>query len=374
MGLNTEIFYKILKKNNVNFFCGVPDSLLKNICSYITDNNNEKSHIITANEGSAISIAAGYYLAKNEVPLVYMQNSGLGNAINPLTSIAAPEVYGVPMLLMIGWRGEPGIIDEPQHAKKGEITLKLLETMKIPSIVLSDQDDLASFEIEKAINTANKMKSPVAIVVRKGLFDDYKLKKIATDETSFEREKAIDIIVKSTDSKRSVYLGNTGKIGRELYEIRRANNQNGECDFLNIGGMGHTSQIALGIALNTDKKVYCLDGDGALIMHMGGMTSVGQLAKGNLYHILLNNYSHDSVGGQPTFGKEIDFLDIARSCGYSSSIKVTNEEELLKALKVQSSGPVFIEVIVKKGARKDLGRPKESLSELKLKLMEYLKI
>ncbi len=371
--INVDFFFNSLRQNNIDFFCGVPDSLLKNICAKITDELDEKSHIITANEGAAVALATGYHFATGEIPLVYMQNSGFGNTINPLTSLAAPEVYGVPMILLIGWRGEPGIKDEPQHMKKGAITLSLLETMKIPYQIIPDENEAAEKVIKSSIKTAQQGNTPVALVVRKNLFDKYKLKSIKKDKSDLTREAAIKTILEQTQHEDAIYLGSTGKIGRELYEVRQTLAQSGEKDFLNVGSMGHTSQIALGIAMHTEKKVFCLDGDGAMIMHMGGLTSIGDLASKNFIHVVLNNFAHDSVGGQPTLADKIDFGRIAKACGYKKSIKVTTIFELESIFDDNLDGPILIEVLVKKGARDNLGRPKESPAENKEKLMHYLK-
>lgn len=370
--LDTEKFLETLIRNNIKFYSGIPDSLLKNICAAITDRFSEREHVITANEGSAIALAAGFYLATQEIPLVYMQNSGLGNTINPLTSLAAPEVYGIPMLLMIGWRGEPGVKDEPQHVKKGKITIPLLDTMGIPYFILPREDKEAALIIRKAIELAKSENTPVALLIKKDLFSKYSLRTNKEDISTLGREEAIEIILKNTSAKNSVYFGNTGMIGRELYETRKRIGGDPKSDFLNVGSMGHTSQIALGVSLNTNKTVYCIDGDGSLIMHLGGITTIGNLAKDNFIHIILNNSAHDSVGGQPTIADKIDFNAISLASGYKSYSRIKNKEDLEKELSKKLVGPVMIEVLVKKGNRPDIGRPKESPSENKKMFMKNL--
>ena len=372
--ISSKSFFNLLKDSDIDFFTGVPDSLLKDICAYITDHVDKKKHIIAANEGNAVSIASGYYLATNKIPLVYMQNSGIGNSINPLVSLTDPEVYSIPALLVIGWRGRPGIKDEPQHVKQGKVTTTLLDSIDIPYEILSDDIDAVKIQIDKAISFMREKKSPFALIVPKGTFEGYKLKNIEKDKTEFERERAIQIVADSISTTNSVVLSTTGKISRELYEHRI--NTRGSCnDFLNVGSMGHVSQIALGVALaKPNKKVFCFDGDGATLMHMGGLGIIGDMAPENLKHIIFNNGAHESVGGQPTIGYQVDFQALARACNYKQVLKVESEIELMDKLAnfIEQDGPSFLEVIVKKGARSDLGRPKESPLEIKRNFMESL--
>lgn len=370
--LDTEKFLASLIDQKIKFFAGVPDSLLKNICAAITDRFSEKEHVITANEGSAVALAAGYYLATEEVPLVYMQNSGLGNTVNPLTSLAVPDVYGIPMLLMIGWRGEPGVKDEPQHVKKGRITIPLIETMGIPYFILPEEDCEAANITKRAIALAKLKNTPVALLIKKDLFSKYSLKNKKEDISTLGREEAIEIVLNKSSSLVSVYFGSTGMIGRELYETRKRLGGDSKSDFLNVGSMGHTSQIALGVSLNTAKTVYCIDGDGSLLMHLGGITTIGNLAQDNFIHIVLNNSAHDSVGGQPTIADKIDLKAISLASGYKAYFKATNREELESIFTNKLNGPLMLEVLVKKGNRADIGRPKESPSENKKIFMDNL--
>ena len=248
--IDCDKFYNILVNNGIDFFTGVPDSLLKDFCAYITDNTQGDKNIIAANEGNAVALAAGYYLATNKFGLIYMQNSGEGNAINPLTSLTDPEVYSIPMLLLIGWRGEPGIKDEPQHKKMGKITLKLLETLEIPYSLLDDNFEIT---IKKAIEHMKNNKSPYAIVARKGIFKDYQLEEKLVSDFHMNREEAIKTIIPLLDSN-DIIISTTGKTSRELYELRKSLNQSCNKDFLTVGSMGHSSSIALGIALNKPNK------------------------------------------------------------------------------------------------------------------------
>lgn len=366
-------FVSCLQETGVSFFTGVPDSLLKSFCAYVTDNCGG-SHVIAANEGGAVALASGHYLATGKPALVYMQNSGQGNAVNPLASLADPDVYSIPMVLLVGWRGEPGVKDEPQHVKQGKVTVSLFETLGIPTEVLPD-DDVAALELtQKMVERAKAESRPVALIVRKGLFAEYKLKNKKPDIAALKREDAIQVILENIGSE-AVVVSTTGMISREVYEIRERLGQDHSKDFLTVGSMGHAIMIALGIAkAQPSRRVFCLDGDGASIMQMGNMAIAGQSGCNNLTHIVLNNAAHDSVGGQPTVGGKIGLGAIAKSCGYH----VLSENFPISLTAVSANGlgcymrnvlsthnglgansPAFIEIKVAKGARKDLGRPKE---------------
>ena len=372
--IRPQFFYELLKENGTGFFTGVPDSLLKSFCAYLTDTAGSKNHIIAANEGCAVGLAAGHYFATGRVPLVYMQNSGLGNTVNPLLSLADREVYSVPLLLVIGWRGEPNVHDEPQHIKQGRVTCSLLDAMEIPYCILSDEETEVKLQLEKAYSHIKASSSPYAVVVRKGIFDSYKLKTNEAVPAEMSREEAIEKIILNAPSN-ACFVSTTGMASRELYELRDKHGQGHAKDFLTVGSMGHASQIALGIALSKpDKKIFCIDGDGAAIMHLGGLTAIGSQRPKNMVHIILNNGAHDSVGGQPTVGRKINLCAVAQACGYDKVVSVKTLEELQSRLKelCTNSGSVFIEVLVSKGARPDLGRPKSSPIENKKAFMEFL--
>ena len=373
--IRPSYFYDLLIKNGTDFFAGVPDSLLKNLCAYITDNAPAENHIISANEGSATGLATGYHLATGKIPMIYMQNSGEGNMVNPLMSIADPDVYSIPMLIVIGWRGEPGVHDEPQHVKQGKVTCDLLEAMKVPYEVLSDNEADLPAQFEKAYKYIKENNAQYAFVIRKGIFDEYKLVNNIPVEGKMSREEAIEKIMLSADD-RTAFVSTTGMISRELYEQRDKHNMRHERDFLTVGGMGHASQIALAIAMQKkDRLVYCLDGDGASIMQMGGMATIGSRKPSNYVHFVLNNGAHDSVGGQPTVAREIDLCAIATGCGYENVVKVETPEELDAVLNDAETKEklTFVEVFVRKGNRPDLGRPKSTPVENKRALMEFLK-
>ena len=373
--INCEKFYNKLVNKNINFFTGVPDSLLKDFCAYITDNTDSKNNIIAANEGNAIALASGYYLATGKIGLVYMQNSGLGNAINPLTSLVDPEVYSIPMLLLIGWRGEPDMKkDEPQHIKQGKITLKLLDTLGIKYSSLPNSMEKANEVIDDATNYMKSFNAPYAIVVSKETFEHYNLKNEIITKYELSREEAIKLIVDKLDKDYAV-ISTTGMTSRELFEYREELGQGHSNDFLTVGSMGHSSQIALGVALSKpDKQVYCLDGDGAVIMHMGALAIIGSQSLKNFKHIVVNNGAHDSVGGQPTVAFKIDIPSIASACGYKLALSAETRNEFMEKLSLikSSEGPCLLEVKVNKGHRNNLGRPTATPIENKKKFMDFL--
>ncbi len=398
--INVDTFFNCLQASGVTFFTGVPDSLLKSFCAYVTDTCGE-NHVIAANEGGAVGLAAGHYLATGTPALVYMQNSGQGNAVNPLASLADPDVYSIPMVLLVGWRGEPGVKDEPQHVKQGKVTLSLFETLGIPTEVLPDDESEALELARKMVERAKSEKRPVALVVRKGLFAEYKLQNKVPDIAELKREDAIQGILSPLPDD-AVIVSTTGMISREVYETRERLGQDHARDFLTVGSMGHAVMIALGIAkAQPTRKVICLDGDGASVMHLGNMAICGQSGCSNLTHIVLNNAAHDSVGGQPTVGGKIDFEKIAEELGYNVlqspqdqyigarqlgveeiadgmkwliSMEEQNNQHEPNSLDELPKKPNFILFRVAKGARKDLGRPKEPPQVNKSLFMKTLNV
>ena len=371
--IRPEFFIEKLIENGIDCFAGVPDSLLKNMCAYITDHCDAQHNIIAANEGAAIGIAAGHYLATGKPACVYMQNSGEGNIINPLASLTDQEVYNIPVLLLIGWRGRPGVHDEPQHVKQGKVTTGLLNVMGVNYEVLSKEEDKAEKQISKAIVALNH-KEVFALVIEKDTFEDYKLQNVEVNELTMSREEAIQTVAAALDEKDCI-VSTTGMISRELFEYRAAMDQGHERDFLTVGSMGHASQIALGIAMaQPQRRVWCFDGDGAAIMHMGSMAIVASKDPQNYVHVVFNNGAHDSVGGQPTVGLKIDIPAVAKSVGYKNVFSTDNKEDLNSILSKTKNldGPVLIEVKVKKGNRKDLGRPTTTPIQNKEALMDFL--
>ena len=371
--IDTLKFFNSLKKNKIDFFTGVPDSLLKEFCFCVTENTNKSQHIINANEGSSIGLSVGYNLATNKIPLVYFQNSGLGNIINPFTSTVHESVFKIPILLFIGWRGEPGKKDEPQHIFQGKITEKILEALEIEYEILNTDTSESITQVERIIKKIEINQKPIAILVKKNSFSKYSFKS-KESKNNLKREKCIQVILDKLKDE-DVLVSTTGKTTRELYELSEKNKLKNP-RFLSIGGMGHVSQIALGISNNSSKRVFCLDGDGSIIMHMGSMGIIGDNAGSNYFHILFNNGTHESVGGQPTIGGEINFELLSGSLGYESYFKITNEEQLLDFFKNTLNsikGPVFIEILIDSSSRQDLGRPKDTPLQQKEKFTKLFK-
>lgn len=367
-----ERFVEIL---GADFYTGVPDSQLKALCNYLmcTYGIDPKHHIIAANEGNCTGLAAGYHLATGKVPVVYMQNSGEGNIINPVASLMNDKVYGIPCIFVIGWRGEPGIHDEPQHIYQGAVTLKLLEDMDIQAFVLDK--DTTEVQLEEIMYNYRKLLAEgkqVAFVIRKGALDyDGKVK--YENEYQMSREDIIKHITAVTGE--DMIVSTTGKASRELFEIRVANNQPHGTDFLTVGSMGHSSSIALGVALQKpNKKIWIIDGDGALLMHMGSMAVMGSNKPSNVTHIVINNGSHETVGGQPTVASDINVVEIAKACGYPHTVSVDSFDALDKALITEKErGELgLIEVKCSIGARADLGRPTTTAKENKENFMAFL--
>jgi phosphonopyruvate decarboxylase len=371
--IECQDFYKILEEAGLEFYAGVPDSLLKNFCFFVDDALPSSKHIITANEGSAVGLATGYHLATGKIPVVYLQNSGLGNTINPLLSIADPEVYSIPMLLIIGWRGEPGVKDEPQHKKQGKVMLEMLKSMNLPYEIIDGATDIR-VKIKHAVSIMQEEKRPFVFAIREGSFGDYKFKGGAKNDYPLTREATIENLLDAVKPD-DVVVCTTGKASRELYELRIKRQEFERADFLTVGAMGHSSQIALGVALQrSEKKVFCFDGDGSLLMHMGGFATIGKLAPKNYVHIMINNGAHESVGGQDTGAFMIDWSSIAKGCGYKNTFLAKDLNELQEVTKKLSSleGPIFFEVRTSQGSRKDLGRPKSTPIENKLQFMKAL--
>ncbi len=366
----------LLEIIGASFYTGVPDSQLRALCDHLMDRYgiDPKHHVIGANEGNCVALAAGYHLATGKVPVVYMQNSGEGNIINPVASLLSDKVYQIPMIFIIGWRGEPGVHDEPQHIYQGQVTLKLLEDMDIQSVVIgketTDEEAAQAMDRFRAAIAAGK---DVAFVIRKGALTNDKKVRYANRYT-LSREEAIRHIAEAAGEDPVV--STTGKASRELFEIRESKGQSHQYDFLTVGSMGHSSSIALGIAVHKPKiRVWCIDGDGAVLMHMGALAVVGTEGPENMIHVVINNGAHETVGGMPTVAGKIDLTAVARACGYPYAVCVEDLAALDRELEAAKSRRALslIEVRCAIGAREDLGRPTTTALENKKNFMEYLK-
>jgi len=371
--MKVEIFVKLLESE---FYTGVPDSQLKALCNYLmnTYGIDQHHHIIAANEGNATAIAAGYYLSTGKIPVVYMQNSGEGNVINPVASLLNKEVYAIPTIFVIGWRGEPEISDEPQHVFQGKVTLKLLEDMDIEYFVLrKDTTEAEMGSIMKHLQTSLSRGKQIAIVVAKDALE-YKERVDYRNSNCILREEAIRHIVEYAGD--DPIISTTGKASRELFEIRESRGESHQTDFLTVGSMGHSSSIAMEIALQKpETRIWCIDGDGAALMHMGALAVIGHFKPKNMVHILINNEAHETVGGMPTVACDVNMIEIAKACGYPYAVSVKDLENLDEQLNVVISRRelCLIEIKCALGARSDLGRPTTTALENRDNFMAYLK-
>ena len=364
--------WQIFKDEDITFFTGVPDSTFKSWMSFLEDNNDKYlTNIIASNECEAVGIATGYHLSTNKFGVVYLQNAGLGKTVNPITSLIDKEIYSIPMLLMIGWRGEPGKKDEPQHKKMGRITLPLLELLEIPFSILPKEKTSARLVIKKAKKHILDTGSSYSILLKRDTLNPYSVKE-AEELYELKREEAIETILDYTNKNYAI-VSTTGKTSRELFEARIRRNEIPR-DFYTVGSMGCASSISLGIALNSSKNVLVLDGDGATLMQMGTIPTIGYYKPKNLLHFILDNQSHESTGGQPTVSEVVRFNEVAISCGYESSFIISSKEELIKfLLKIENlRNPCLIVVKIAKGSRQELGRPTTTPLENKRNFMKFI--
>ena len=359
-------FMKLIDELGGDFFTGVPDSLLAPFCDYIMDAYGvSDKHVVAANEGAAVGLATGHYLATGKPAVVYMQNSGIGNAVNPICSLT--KLYDVPVIYVIGWRGEPGVPDEPQHKFQGEVTLAMLDCLQIPyKVVEDDVTDISDF---KSLLAQGKS---VAFVVKKSALKNDKPANYPSGTADMSREEILEVIL-SYAAPDDIFVCTTGKLSREVFEIRERNKTGHKQDFLTVGSMGHSLMIAYGIAMaKPERRVYCLDGDGAAIMHLGSLAVVGVHKPKNLIHVVINNGAHETVGGMPVVSKEIELWDMAECLGYVESFRSNNLEDLKYIFDVLEHGPIFIEAASNLKSRKDLGRPTTTPLENKAAFMEFL--
>lgn len=374
--ITPDNLFTIFQQNGFTFFTGVPDSTFKAWMSFLDDEHGKRlTNIIAVNECEATAIAAGHYLGTGTPAVVYMQNAGFGKTVNPITSLLDKDVYSIPALLMIGWRGEPGKKDEPQHKKMGRILLKMLETMEIPYEVLTDNPTEIDTAIKNAKQWMQENNAPFALIVRSGVVDEnYEKKTKRTQNFEMVREDAVKAIVDTLDEK-DIVVSTTGKTSRELFEYRVARNEQPR-DFYTVGSMGCAGAIGFGIALkNPHKKIFVMDGDGAALMEFGTWATIGHYAPSNLYHILIDNEAHDSTGGQPTVSTTVNFEQVARAAGYKDVVSVTSRDGLVETLKHfrNRQGPALLIVKARQGARKELGRPTSTPVENKESFMKLVK-
>ncbi len=374
MTVSSESLFDLLWSLNIRFFTGVPDSTLKDFTAFLDKRVDSDKHVVTANEGNSIGLATGYHLATGRTSLVYMQNSGFGNSINPLLSLADPAVYSIPMIVMVGWRGEPGAADEPQHKKQGEVQIKLIESLQIPYCVVS-RESFEPHKIKKLVSLSIEKSRPCIILVKKGTFTKMPSSTFQEENGFKSREEALDLLLSNLDEE-DILVSTTGKTSREIFEIREKKGQSHQSDFLMVGSMGHCSSISLGVALNAkNRNVFCVDGDGSFIMHMGSLSTIGKLASKNFKHIVLNNFCHESVGLHRTAADSIEITKIALANNYTYGIRINSREELINAVDDFKSreGPCLMELIVGVDTRKDLGRPTITPKENKNSFMEFLR-
>jgi len=373
--ISCQDFFDILNKYDLSFFTGIPDSIFKEWMKFLVDKDEiVLKNLIACNECEAVALAAGYHLATNKIGVVYMQNSGLGKAVNPLTSLCDPDVFSIPVFLMIGWRGEPGKVDAPQHKKMGKITLPLLETLQIPYWILEPDLKIIEKKLKEVIAHFKANKSPYAFIVRKKFFQNYDLEKAVIKKYIISREEAISVIMQNLNNDE-IIVSSTGFVSRELYEYRESNVKDHYKSFYNIGSMGCASSIGLSIALQKpNRKVIVFDGDGAAIMQMGAFTTIGKYSPSNYVHIIFDNNSHESTGGQPTNSDTIDFAKIALACNYKSTKLIKTKSNLIKAIPEikEQKGPLLVVIKIQKNIRPDLNRPEKTPKELKNALMNYL--
>nr|ACG70832.1 phosphonopyruvate decarboxylase [Streptomyces fradiae] len=361
--IRPDVLAGYLAAEGVSLYCGVPDSLLKEFNAYVGDGASGVDHVTAANEGNAVGLAVGHYLRTGSPAVVYLQNSGIGNAVNPLTSLADPEVYGIPMILLIGWRGQPGVPDEPQHRKQGRIMPALLDALELPWSVLPADEEEAGAAVRKAVAHSVATRTPYAFLVEKGTFAPAGVPAAASatgQESGLPtREEALGALIGEIGGGQ-VVVSTTGMLSRELYEHRVRAGAEAEIDFLTVGGMGHASSIALGIALRErEREVWCLDGDGALLMHLGALPVIAEHGPPSYFHVVFNNGVHDSVGGQPTSIGQVDVPALARNSGYRHAVTLSSLADLpgeLARLRA-TGGPALLELRIRPGSRGDLGRP-----------------
>lgn len=359
--MEAKLFLQYMDELGIDFFTGVPDSLLAPLCDtlYLRYGSQSRQHIVAANEGNAVGLAAGHYIGSGHPALVYMQNSGIGNAVNPIASLLHEQVYGIPCLFVVGWRGEPGIRDEPQHKFQGAVTVETLELLGIKTFIL-EKDSAPEVAVNYFVQCRDllRQRKCAAIVIRKGALTCGEMASYGNAKT-MTRERALELVLEGAD-REDIFVSTTGKTSRELFELREKRGEDHGHDFLTVGSMGHALMIALGIAMEKPgRTLWCIDGDGAAVMHLGGLAIAAGIGCKNLIHIVINNTAHESVGGMPVAAGQADFSALAKAAGCKSVFRADSEDTLRQALAALKNavGSRFLEIHTALGSRKDLGRP-----------------
>ena len=373
--ISCQSFFDILKKYDFTFFTGIPDSTFKDWTKFLADKDGQKlQNIVPCNECEATAIATGYYLATKKIGVIYMQNSGFGKTINPLTSLCDPDVYSIPVLLLIGWRGEPGKVDEPQHKKMGKVLLPLLETLKVPYNVLEPDVNQIENDCKKALIYFKNNQGPYAFIIRSNFFENYPMKDKVQFNYELVRDEVINLILDNA-SESDIIVSSTGYISREVYEYREARKKDHNKSFYNVGSMGCACSIGLSIALQkSDRRIIVLDGDGAIIMQMGAFTTIGKYSPSNFVHIIFDNNAHESTGGQPTNSATVNFVKIALAANYKRGKEIKTKKDLIDAIpEIKSEkGPIIFVIKIKMGTKPNLKRPEKSPIELKQDFIKNL--
>ncbi len=382
MAIAAAHFVDQLAALGVRFVAGVPDTILCELAGRLGAPDSPLRHLVACNEGAAVAAAIGHHLASGAVAAVYLQNSGLGHAANPLASLAAPEVCSIPLLLLVGWRGELAddgtqLADEPQHRLQGRLTPAQLDLLGIAHETLGPADSDPAAALRRLLRLALRRQRPVALLLRRGTFAPAPAGSVgpplAAGAPQMSREQAIEACLRALPAGAAT-VATTGMASRELFDLRRRRGEPHDLDFLVVGAMGHASHVALGLCCaDPGRPVLCLDGDGAALMHLGALASCAG-ARG-LLHVVLNNGAHESVGCQPTSAPALRLAALARACGYARVATVRSAASLEAAVRdfLEGGQSGFIEAVCRVGHRADLGRPALAPREAARQFMRALR-
>lgn len=372
--LPADVFYNQMTERGFDFFTGLPDSLLTDLIQCISEKHDPRKYVIGANEGTSMGLATGWHLATKKYPVLIMQNSGLGNIVNPFLSLVDPRVYKIPMLLLLAWRGEPGKKDEPQHKVQGEVMTSLLSDLGITYEVLPDFEEGSASALDLAKSHLQNKGSPFAFLIRRSTFLPYKRKEDVPSKYELSREEALDFLVDHI-GKFDAIISGAGLTSRELLEFRDSRGPVLGQDFYCLGAKGHASSIAMGVALaKPSKMVYILDGDGSFFMHMGAAPQIGARKLSNLRHIIFNNHVHESAGGMPSAGDCIDFVKLAQGSGYTYAGSASTKQEIKQHLDNMKNlnGSGLLEIKIRSFTRKDLKQLRVDPKDNKDQFMKFL--